>query len=79
MDAEGLITAWNERQAWRMPLLIAPTIGAPRSRSGIISYGSITTPAAPRGDVDPRTLHRHRDAAVSSLILSLSRHTAYSK
>jgi len=27
-DAERLITAWNERQARRMPLLFAPTIGA---------------------------------------------------
>src|SRR6476469_6383847 len=27
-DAERLIAAWNERQARRMPLLFAPTIGA---------------------------------------------------
>jgi hypothetical protein len=27
-DAERLIAAWNERQAPRMPLLFAPTIGA---------------------------------------------------
>jgi hypothetical protein len=27
-DAERLIGAWNERQARRMPLLFAPTIGA---------------------------------------------------
>jgi hypothetical protein len=27
-DAERLITAWNERQARRMPMLFAPTIGA---------------------------------------------------
>jgi beta-phosphoglucomutase-like phosphatase (HAD superfamily) len=27
-DAERLITAWNERQAKRMPMLFSPTIGA---------------------------------------------------
>jgi len=27
-DGERLIAAWNERQARRMPLLFAPTIGA---------------------------------------------------
>jgi hypothetical protein len=27
-DAEQLVTAWNERQAKRMPLLFALTIGA---------------------------------------------------
>jgi hypothetical protein len=27
-DAERLVAAWNERQAKRMPLLFAPTIGA---------------------------------------------------
>ena len=27
-DAERLIAAWNERQAKRMPMLFAPTIGA---------------------------------------------------
>ena len=27
-DAERLIAAWNERQAKRMPLLFAPTVGA---------------------------------------------------
>jgi len=27
-DAERLIAAWNDRQAWRMPMLFSPTIGA---------------------------------------------------
>ena len=27
-DAEGLIPAWNEHQAERMPMLFSPTIGA---------------------------------------------------
>jgi hypothetical protein len=26
-DAEQLVTAWNERQAKRMPMLFSPTIG----------------------------------------------------
>ena len=28
-DAAQLVTAWNERQAKRMPMLLSPTIGAP--------------------------------------------------
>jgi hypothetical protein len=31
-DAAALIAAWNERQARRMPLLFAPTIGAALTR-----------------------------------------------
>jgi hypothetical protein len=27
-DAEQLVTAWNERQAKRMPMLFSPTMGA---------------------------------------------------
>jgi hypothetical protein len=27
-DAERLVSAWNERQANRMPMLFSPTIGA---------------------------------------------------
>jgi malic enzyme len=27
-DAEQLVTAWNEHQAKRMPMLFSPTIGA---------------------------------------------------
>jgi hypothetical protein len=29
-DAERLISAWNERQAKRMPMLFSPTIGEMR-------------------------------------------------
>jgi hypothetical protein len=47
-DAERLIGAWNERQARRMPLLFAPTIGAALAGPSTISYGSIARPAAPR-------------------------------
>ena len=58
-DAERLIGAWNERQARRMPLLFAPTIGA-ASRPGTISYGSIARPAAPLGTL---TCARSTDTA----------------
>ena len=53
-----------------MPLLFAPTIGS-RSQAATISYGSIARRAAQR-NVDLRTLDRQRDAAVTSLIPSLS-------
>jgi hypothetical protein len=47
-DAEALITAWNERQAPRMPLLFAPTIGATLVGRASFPMGSIALPAAPR-------------------------------
>lgn len=55
---ERLIAAWNERQARRMPLLFTPKIGASACRT--------------MRDIDLRTLDRHRDAAITSLIPSLS-------
>jgi hypothetical protein len=62
MDAEGLITAWNERQARRMPLLFTPTIGA-----ALVSRRHFLWVYCPAcrtmRDVDLRTLDRHRDAA----------------
>ena len=38
-DAERFITAWNERQAKRMPMLFSPTIGAAIARRAIGSCG----------------------------------------
>ena len=38
-DAERLIGAWNERQARRMPLLFAPTIGAALTSSAPFPMG----------------------------------------
>jgi hypothetical protein len=38
-DAARLIDAWNERQARRMPLLFAPTIGATLATRYYISLG----------------------------------------
>ena len=70
-DAERLISAWNERQAARMPILFSPTIGA-----AIASRHWFLWARCPAcrctGDVDLRALDRHPDAAVSSLIPALS-------
>ncbi len=65
-DAERLIAAWNERQAKQMPMLFSPTIGA--------AITAVLVPVACRttNAIDLRTLDRHRDAAVTSLIPSLS-------
>ena len=46
-DAEHLIGDWHERQARRMPMLYAPTIGAALA-PGIGSCGDAARPAAPR-------------------------------
>jgi hypothetical protein len=70
-DAERLIGAWNERQARRMPLLFAPTIGAALASQHHFLW--VYCPACrTTRDIDLRTLDRHRDAAVTSLIPSLS-------
>ncbi|MFY9693060.1 MAG: hypothetical protein WAK35_04885 [Xanthobacteraceae bacterium] len=70
-DAEGLIGPWNERQAKRMPLLFAPTIGAAiASRHW---YLWVRCPACrSTSSIDLRCLDRHSDAAVTSLIPALS-------
>ena len=70
-DAEGLIAAWNERQARRMPLLFAPTIGAALAARHHFLW--VYCPACrTTRDIDLRTLDRHRDAAVTSLIPLMS-------
>jgi hypothetical protein len=70
-DAERLIDAWNERQAKRMPMLFSPTIGA--AISGGYWFLWVRCPACRTiNAIDLRTLDRHRDAAVSSLIPALS-------
>jgi|SRR5271169_5949841 len=70
-DAERLVTAWNERQARRMPMLFSPTIGAAVAARYWFLWlrcpGCRTTNA-----IDLRKLDRHRDAAVTSLIPWLS-------
>ena len=70
-DAERLIAAWNERQARRMPLLFAPTIGVALATRYYFLW--VYCPACRTArDVDLRALDRHHDAAVTSLIPSLS-------
>jgi hypothetical protein len=70
-DAEHLIAAWNERQAKRMPMLFSPTIGA--AIAARYWFLCVRCPACRTiNAVDLRTLDRHRDAAVTSLIPALS-------
>ena len=70
-DAERLIVAWNERQARRMPLLFSPTIGAALAARHWFLW--VYCPACRNmSGIDLRTLDRHPDAAVTSLIPSLS-------
>jgi hypothetical protein len=70
-DAERLIVTWNERQARQMPLLFAPTIGAALASRHHFLW--VYCPACrTTRDIDLRTLDRHRDAAITSLIPCLS-------
>jgi hypothetical protein len=70
-DAERLIDAWNERQSKRMPMLFSPTIGAAITARYWFLW--VRCPACRTiNAIDLRTLDRHRDAAVTSLIPALS-------
>jgi hypothetical protein len=70
-DAERLIGAWNERQARRMPMLFSPSIGAAIASRHWFLW--VRCPACRTTNaIDLRTLDRHRDAAGTSLIPSLS-------
>jgi hypothetical protein len=70
-DAERLIGAWNERQAKRMPMLFSPTIGAAITARYWFLW--VRCPACrSTSSIDLRTLDRHPDAAVTSLIPALS-------
>jgi hypothetical protein len=71
VGVERLIAAWNERQVRRMPLLFAPTIAAALAARHHFLW--VYCPAC-RTTVGhrPRALDRHRDAAITSLIPSLS-------
>jgi len=70
-DAERLIAAWNERQALRAPMIISPTIGAAVRAGHWFLW--VSCPAwRTINAIDLRTLDRHHDAAVTSLIPSLS-------
>jgi hypothetical protein len=70
-DAERLIAAWNKRQAKRMPMLFSPTIGAAIAARYWFLW--VCCPACRTiNTIDLRTLDRHRNAAVTSLIPALS-------
>jgi hypothetical protein len=69
-DAERLIAAWNERQAQRMPMLFSPTIGAAIAAQYCFLW--VCPACRTINAIDLRTLDRHRDAAVTSLIPALS-------
>ena len=70
-DAERLITAWNERQAKRMPMLFSPTIGAAIAAGYWFLW--VRCPACRTiNAIDLRAVDRHPDAAASSLIPALS-------
>ena len=70
-DAERLVAAWNERQEKRMPILFSPTIGA--AITARHWYLWVCCPACRTiNAIDLRTLDRHRDAAVTSLVPALS-------
>jgi hypothetical protein len=70
-DAERLIEHWNERQAKRLPMLFSPTIGAAIAAGYWFLW--VRCPACRTTNaIDLRTLDRHRDAPVTSLIPALS-------
>ena len=64
-------TAWNERQAKRMPMLFSPTIGAAIT-AGYWFLRARCPACRTTGDVDLRTLDWHRGAAVTALTPALS-------
>jgi hypothetical protein len=70
-DAERLVAAWNARQEVHMPVLFSPTIGA--SVAARYWFLWVRCPACrTTQSVDLRTIDRHRDASVTSLIPALS-------
>jgi hypothetical protein len=70
-DAERLIAAWNDRQARRMPMLFAPTLGAAIASRYWFLW--VRCPACRTTNaIDLRRIDRHPDAAITSLIPALS-------
>ena len=70
-DAQRLIATWNTRQEARMPMLFAPTIGAAITARHWFLW--VRCPACNTiNAIDLRTLDRHPDAAITSLIPWLS-------
>lgn len=70
-DANQLVAVWNERQGKGMPMLFSPTIGAAVAAGYWFLW--IRCPACRTiNAIDLRTLDRHHDAAITSLIPALS-------
>jgi hypothetical protein len=70
-DAERLVSAWNARQEAHMPMLFSPTIGAALAAHCWFLW--VRCPACrTTTSIDLRTLDRHPDATVTSLIPALS-------
>jgi hypothetical protein len=70
-DAARLVADWNERRAKHMPMLFSPTIGAALAARHWFLW--VRCPACrTTQSLDLRTIDRHQDAAVTSLIPSLS-------
>ena len=70
-DAERLVAVWNERQKQQMPMLFSPTIGAAIAAG--YWFHCVRCPACGTiNAIDLRTLDRHHNAAITSLIPALS-------
>lgn len=70
-DAERPVAVWNERQKQQMPMLFSPTIGAAIAAAYWFLW--VRCPACRTiNAIDLRTLDRHHDAAITSLIPALS-------
>jgi hypothetical protein len=70
-DAKHLIATWNARQEAHMPVLFSPTIGAAIAARHWFLW--VRCPACRTiNAIDLRTLDRHPDAAITSLIPWLS-------
>ena len=66
-DAERLVAIWNGRQEAHMPMLFSPTIGAAIAARHWFLW--VRCPACRTiNAIDLRTLDRHPDAAITSLI-----------
>lgn len=70
-DAERLVKTWNARQEAHMPMLFSPTIGA--AIAARYWYLWVRCPACrTTSSIDLRTLDRHPNATMTSLIPALS-------
>jgi hypothetical protein len=66
-DAGRLIAAWNKRQAWGMPMLFSPTVGAALASGHWFLWIRCPTCRAINA-VDLRPLDRYREASVTNLV-----------